>query len=61
MTGLVGRNEVKIEYCPIDEMIADHITKILVDGKFKLFHDLIMNLSSKHHHIGQQDFVGWNI
>jgi len=37
------------------------MTKPLVGGKFKLFRDLIMNLSSKHHRIAQQECVGENI
>ena len=61
ITDLVGRNEVKIEYCPTDEMIADYMTKPLVVSKFKLFWDLIMNLSGKHHWIAQQECVGRNI
>ena len=51
---LVGRKEVKIEYCPTDEIIAYYMTKPLVGGNFKLFHNLIMNISSKHRRIGQQ-------
>ena len=61
MTDLVGRKEVTIEYCPTDEMIADYMTKPLVGSKFKLFRDLIMNLSGKHHRIAQQECVGRNI
>jgi hypothetical protein len=58
VTDLVGRNEVQVEYCPTEEMIADYMTKPLVGGKFKLFRDRIMNLSGKHHRIGQQECVG---
>ena len=58
MTDLVGRNEVKIEYFPTNEMIGNHMTKALIGGKFKFFCDLIMNLGGKHHHIGQQECVG---
>jgi hypothetical protein len=61
VTDLVGRKEVTIEYCPTDEMIADYMTKPLVGSKFKLFRDLIMNLSGKHHRIAQQECVGKNI
>jgi hypothetical protein len=61
VTDLVGRKEVTIEYCPTDEMIADYMTKPLVGSKFKLFRDLIMNLSGKHHRIAQQECVGRNI
>jgi hypothetical protein len=58
VTDLVGRNEVKIEYCSTDEMIADYNTKPVVGRKFTLCRDLIMNLSGKHHRIGQQECVG---
>jgi hypothetical protein len=61
VTDLVDRKEVKVEYCSTDEMIADYMTKPLVGGKFKLFRDLIMNLSGKHHRIAQQECVGRNI
>jgi hypothetical protein len=57
-TDLVGCNEVKIEYCSTDEMIADYNTKPVVGSKFALFRDRIMNLSGKHHRIGQQECVG---
>ena len=58
ITDLILRNEVEVSYCPTDEMLADYITKPLVGTKFKLFRDLIMNLSGKHHRIGQQECVG---
>jgi hypothetical protein len=58
VTDLVGRNEVKIEYCSTDEMIADYNMKPVVGSKFTLFRDRIMNLSGKHHRIGQQECVG---
>ena len=61
VTDLVGRNEVKIEYCPTDKMIADYMTKPLVGGKFNFLQDLIMNLSRKHRLIGQQECVRKNI
>jgi hypothetical protein len=39
-------------------MIADYNMKPVVGRKFVLFRDLIMNLSGKHHRIGQQECVG---
>ena len=39
-------------------MIADYNTKPVLGRKFKLFRDRIMNLSGKHHRIGQQECVG---
>ena len=61
MNGLVGQDNVNIENCPTDKMIADFMTKPLVRGKFKIFQDLVMNISNEHHRIGHQYFVGWNI
>jgi hypothetical protein len=61
VTDLVGRNEVNIEYCSTNEMLADYMTKPMVGSKFKLFRDLIMNLHSKHRWIKQQECVGKDI
>ena len=38
-------------------MITAYMTKPLVGAKFKLFRDLIMNLSGKYYRIGQQEIV----
>jgi hypothetical protein len=61
VTDLVDRKEAKVKYCSTDEMIANYMATPLAGGKFKLFLDLIMNLSGKHHHIAQQECVGQNI
>jgi hypothetical protein len=58
VTDLISRDEVKVEHCPTDEMVADYMTKPVVGAKFKLFRDRIMNLSGKSHRIGQQECVG---
>jgi hypothetical protein len=59
ITDLISRNEVQVEYCPTDAMIADYMTKPVVGSKYKIFRDRIMNLSNKHHRIcGQQECVG---
>jgi hypothetical protein len=59
VTDLLGRNEVHIEYCSTDEMIADYNnTKPVVGRKFTLFRGRLMNLSGKHHRIKQQECVG---
>ena len=43
---------------PIEKMIADHNTKPLVGGKFKMFRGVILNLSEIHHdQVGQQECV----
>ena len=61
VTDLIGRDEVKVEYCSTNDMLADYMTKPLVGSKFKLFRDHIMNLSGKHHRIEQQECVGQQI
>jgi hypothetical protein len=58
VTDLVSRDEVEIEYCSTDEMLADYNTKLVVGRKFSLFRDRFMNLSGKHHCIQQQEYVG---
>ena len=42
ITDLIKRNEIQIEYCPTDDMIADFMTKPLVGKKFERFCDKIM-------------------
>jgi len=49
-----------VKYCPADDMIADYNTKPLVGNKFKVFRDLIMNLSGIIPRVGQQECVGHN-
>jgi hypothetical protein len=58
MTDLIGLDEVEIEYCNTDEMLADYNTKPVVGRKCSLFCDRHMNLTGKHHHILQQECVG---
>ena len=58
VTNLINCDEVRVDYRPQNEMLADYMTKPLVGTKFKVFRDLIMNLSGKHHRIGRQERVG---
>ena len=58
ITDLISRGEVTVKYCPTDDMIADYMSKPLMGIKFKVFRDLIMNLTGKVHRIGQQECVG---
>ena len=44
----VEGKEIKIEYCPTGNMIADFFTKPLQGTLFKKFRDLIMNCSGDH-------------
>ena len=57
-TDLIKEKELMVKYCPTDRMWADYDTKPLVGAKFKLFRDMKMNLSDRHHLIGQQECVG---
>ena len=61
ITDLISRNEVEVRYCPTNDMIGDYMSKPVVGAKFLKFRDLIMNLSSKYHQIGQQECVGSQI
>ena len=58
MTDLVGQKEVNFGYFTTDEMVADYMTKSLVDGKFKFPLNMIMDISGKHCRIGQQEYSG---
>jgi hypothetical protein len=58
VTDLISRDEVEIEYCSTDEMLADYNTKPVVGRKFLLFRDRYMNLTGKPHRIQQQECVG---
>ena len=58
ITDLISRDEVTVIYCPTDDMIADYMSKPVMGTKFKVFRDLIMNLTGKVHRIGQQECVG---
>ena len=40
------KGEIRLVYCPTDEMWADYYTKPLQGSKFTYFRDLIMNWNS---------------
>ena len=44
VTDLINRNEVSIEYCSSNDMLADFHTKPLIGEKFKLMRNKIMNM-----------------
>jgi hypothetical protein len=60
ITNLINRNQITIEYCPTEDMIADYMTKPLVGTKFEQVRIIIMNILSKSasYLIGQQECVG---
>ena len=47
----VASNEIRIEYCPTEDMIADFFTKPLQGKQFYKLRDQVMNIdpSSKYH------------
>ena len=44
ITDRIKKGELKIEYCPTDDMVADFFTKLLQGKKFLQFRKIIMNL-----------------
>jgi hypothetical protein len=44
ITDLIEKDEMTIEYCPTESMLADYMTKPLTGTKFTLFRKRIMNL-----------------
>ena len=40
----IANGELRVEYCPTDDMIADYFTKPLQGDKFRKFRKIIMNL-----------------
>ncbi|KAI2495312.1 Reverse transcriptase (RNA-dependent DNA polymerase) [Fragilaria crotonensis] len=51
----VASGEVKIEYCPTNEMVGDFFTKPLQGMQFIKFRDEIMNVNPTTHDDGSQD------
>ena len=47
ITDRISKGEVRVEWCPTAEMIADFMTKPLQGSTFKRFRDLIMGVLSK--------------
>ena len=40
----IANGELRVEFCPTDEMVADYFTKPLQGEKFRKFRKIIMNL-----------------
>ena len=47
ITDRIQAGDLRVEYCPTDDMIADFFTKPLQGGKFVRFHDQILNIQSE--------------
>ena len=44
ITDRINKGEIKLEYCPTDDMVADFFTKALQGKKFLKFRKIIMKL-----------------
>jgi hypothetical protein len=42
ITDRISKGEIRVEWCPTKDMVADFMTKPLQGSIFKKFHDLIM-------------------
>ena len=58
ITDLIKRNELTIEYCPSEIMIADYMTKPLVGSKYHKLKKVVLNDGGVTISIVQQDCVG---
>jgi hypothetical protein len=58
VTDLIDKEEVQVEYCPTEDMVADFMTKPLTGKDFYRFRDLILNLTGKPLPVAQQECVG---
>ena len=47
VTDQIQVGDIRVEYCPTDDMIADFFTKLLQGGKFIRFHDQILNTQTQ--------------
>jgi hypothetical protein len=45
-TEKIAARDVKIEYCPTEQMVADYFTKPLQGSLFKRLRDVIVNIDS---------------
>ena len=54
-TDQIEKGTLLIQYCPMDNMIADYMMKPLVGRKFTYFRDIVLNTPMP---IEQQECVG---
>ena len=57
----ISNGELRVEYCPTGDMVADFFTKPLQGSLFRKFRDVILNLSDRDSHrssVGPQECVG---
>ena len=45
----IGSENIKVEYCPTEKMVADFLTKPLQGNLFRKFRDVVMGTSTSHH------------
>eukprot|EP00957_Ditylum_brightwellii_P163562 12453416-Ditylum_brightwellii.AAC.1 len=54
VTDRVAAEELRIDYCPTETMIANFYTKPLQDKLFKLFQDAILNVKGSKEAVEEQ-------
>ena len=54
-TDRIAKGEMRVEYCPTEDMIADFFTKPLQGSLFRKFRALIMNLPEEHLILGRPE------
>ena len=50
ITDKVGNKEIRVEYCPMEEMTSDYFTKPLQGALFRKMQDRIMNCNDNNVH-----------
>ena len=58
ITDHIKRQNIRLAYCPTEEMISDFFTKPLQGSQFRKFRDFILNVNHGDRPVGTQDCVG---
>ena len=58
ITDQVKRKNIRLEYCPTEDMISDFFTKPLQGSQFRKFRDFILNVDHADCPVGTQECVG---
>jgi len=58
ITGLIERDEIRVEHCATDSMAADHMTRPVTGPKSDLSRNAIMGTRPKEESVAQQECVG---
>jgi hypothetical protein len=60
VTDQIAKKNLRVTYCPTDDMLADFFTKPLQGAKFWKFRNMIMNLPSHDVESSRKECVGTN-